>query len=34
MKAKRTVIVIIRMVPEENKAATELADQLGVACPM
>ena len=31
MKAKRTVIVMIRMVPEEKRAATELADQLGVS---
>ena len=31
MKAKRTVIVMIRMVPEEKRAAAELADRLGVS---
>jgi antitoxin component of RelBE/YafQ-DinJ toxin-antitoxin module len=31
MMAKRTKIVMIHMVPEEKKAATELAEQLGVS---
>ena len=31
MIAKRNMIVIIRMVPEEKKAATELAEQMGIS---
>ncbi|PWB53387.1 MAG: hypothetical protein C3F13_09600 [Anaerolineales bacterium] len=30
-KVKKTEVVMIRMVPEEKRAAVELADQLGVS---